>query len=318
MKSPLGLAQPQDAEQNRAPKLDAPGITPATEVMIDESRSLEDARGMWRALVATGMDRFEALAVVAQGDPFCTAHLMLEALWLVDIPTGTFLMGSPMDDPGRHGNEEPQRPVILGRPFRMMAVPLTQGAWEVVMGDKLSRLRGDPRLPVDKVSWQDVCAPDRFLARLNALTQGLRPEGVVFRLPSEAEWEYACRAGSTTAYPWGNDAAAMTDHGWASDVGGCGLHPVGLKRANAWGLHDLYGNVWEWCEDTWHDTYHGAPKDGSAWTQGGNAVRRVLRGGSGYSGTDHARSAFRYGRCATARLNHVGVRLVLGFPRGPA
>jgi formylglycine-generating enzyme required for sulfatase activity len=115
------------------------------------------------------------------------------------------------------------------------------------MGANPSRFTGDPRLPVEQVSWDDICGPDGFLARLNALTEGARPDGQVFRLPTEAEWGYACRAGTDTAYSFGNDPADLGDHGWFNDNAEGRTHPAGHKKPNPWGLHDLHGNMWEWC-----------------------------------------------------------------------
>jgi formylglycine-generating enzyme required for sulfatase activity len=295
-------------------------VLPKTSVVAFPSRTealaavmpdaVVDADATYLALRATGMDAFEAIAPVAQGDRMVAAHLWLEALRLVEIPAGTFLMGSPKTDPNHQGDEGPQRQVTIDRPFQMSAVQASQGAWAALMGNNPSHFQGDPALPVEQVSWQDICGPNGFLDRLNALTEGVRPEGTVFRLPSEAEWEYTCRAGTTTAYSFGDDPAAMVDHGWTSDNAGGKTHPVGQKQPNAFGLHDLHGNVWEWCEDAWHDTYKGAPKDGSAWTKGGEAVRRVLRGGSWYGHTGGARSAYRDGIDATYWSLNVGFRVV--------
>jgi formylglycine-generating enzyme required for sulfatase activity len=161
------------------------------------------------------------------------------------------------------------------------------------------------------VSWNDICGPDGFLARLNALTEGARPEGQVFRLPAEAEWEYACRAGTDTAYSFGNDPADLGDHGWFGDNAEGRTHPAGQKDPNPWGLFDLHGNVWEWCADVWHDGYKGAPKDGSAWMDGGEQARRVLRGGSWIDLAGVARSAYRSWNATILRSRKIGFRLAL-------
>jgi formylglycine-generating enzyme required for sulfatase activity len=268
-----------------------------TEASVVAGRFADEVQGTWSALVATGMDPF--------------AHLWLEALRLVDIPAGTFRMGSPKKEKDRDDDEGPQREVTITRPFRMGALTVTQGCWEALMGANPSRFTGDPRLPVEQVSWDDICGQEGFLARLNALTEGARPEGQAFRLPTEAEWEYACRAGTDTAYSFGDDPADLGDHGWFDDNAEGRTHPAGQKKPNPWGLFDLHGNVWEWCQDVWHDDYKGAPKDGSAWMDGGNQARRVLRGGgwSGYARV--ARSAYRLRDDSTNRINDIGFRLAL-------
>jgi formylglycine-generating enzyme required for sulfatase activity len=193
----------------------------------------------------------------------------------------------------------------------MGALTVTQGCWEALMGANPSRFTGDPRLPVEQVSWNDICGPDGFLARLNALTEGARPDGQVFSLPTEAEWEYACRTGTDTAYSFGDDPADLGDHGWFDDNAEGRTHPVGQKKPNPWGLHDLHGNVWEWCADVWHADYKGAPKDGSAWVDGGEQAFRILRGGGWGGHARRARSACRGGGVTTGRSGIIGFRLAL-------
>jgi formylglycine-generating enzyme required for sulfatase activity len=255
------------------------------------------------------MDAFEAIGVVAQGNRVITARLWLEALRLVEIPAGTFLMGSPMDEPCHESDEGPQRQVTIDRPFQMGTVPITQGAWKSLMKAKAKapRFQGDPNLPVTDIVPFDVSI---FLDRLNRLTEGVRPAGTEFRLPSEAEWEYACRAGSTTAYSFGDDPAAMADHGWTGGGRGSLVHPVGQKRPNAFGLYDLHGNVWELCRDYWHDSLEGAPQDGSAWFAGGSHRFRVIRGGCWSGQPSQARSASRLREGVMDHGEFVGFRVV--------
>ena len=156
--------------------------------------------------------------------------------------------------------------------------------------------------PVIDVSWHDAAD---YAAWLSAET------GKRYRLPSEAEWEYAARAGTTTAYAWGNER-----DGNRANCNGCGSRwdseqtaPVGSFRANAWGLHDMHGNVWEWVEDCWHDSYRGAPRNGSAWTSGGDCGRRVLRGGAWGNTPGYLRSAYRGGDAAGLRVAYSGFRV---------
>ena len=276
---------------------------------------LASVRGAHTALVAMGIDPFMAIGPASAGDRLAAAHLWMGALRMVDIPIGTFKMGSPKKEMDRKADEGPQREVTIARPFMMGALTVTQGAWEALMGANPSRFTGDHRLPVERVSWRAICETDGFLARLNALTEGGRPEGHVFRLPSEAEWEHACRAGTDTAYSFGDDLADKDAHGWFDDNTDVRTtHPAGQKKSNPWGLHDLHGNVWEWCQDVWHDDYKGAPKDGSAWMKGGEQSRRVLRGGSWRSYASFARSACRGGFGTGDQNNNIGFRLVLGEP----
>jgi formylglycine-generating enzyme required for sulfatase activity len=162
---------------------------------------------------------------------------------------------------------------------------------------------------VEFINWTEAKA---FVARLNDLEKGLNE----YRLPSEAEWEYACRAGSTAAFSSGEDEARLGDAAWFDANAGGSPHPVGKKRANAWGLYDMHGNVWEWCEDTWHGTYQGAPTDGSPWSTGGEAAKRVIRGGSWAFGASEARSGARMPYLAESRVgDSLGLRIVV-VPKG--
>jgi formylglycine-generating enzyme required for sulfatase activity len=130
--------------------------------------------------------------------------------------------------------------------------------------------------------------------------------GKAYRLPSEAEWEYACRAGMTADYAGDLDVMA-----WYSKNSDNKTRQVGQKQPNAFGLYDMHGNVWEWCEDIWHGNYHGAPTDGSAWLSGGNSSLRVVRGGSWFTSADSCRSAFRGNIKPGDRYSDIGVRVVI-------
>jgi len=201
---------------------------------------------------------------------------------IVLIPAGEFMMG------GREKDELPQHSVQIAEPFYIGECEVTQAQWKAVMGTRPAAVRGN-NLPVEGVSWHDC---KEFCRRLSEKT---RRTG---RLPSEAEWEYACRAGSTTAYFFGDDVIRLFKYGWPYRIptrdGKYRLRQVGGKLPNAWGLHDTIGNVMEWCEDVWHENYKGAPADGSAWTTGGDEQRRVLRSAT-WNGPFFSlnRSAFR-------------------------
>jgi formylglycine-generating enzyme required for sulfatase activity len=218
---------------------------------------------------------------------------------LVLIPPGMFLMGSPDDGP--------IHPVRLSAPFLIGRYPVTQAQWQAVMGSNPAMFQGVSERPIETVSWQACVA---FCQQATAST------GRRVRLPSEAEWEYACRAGSTTEYSFGDDAAALADHGWHRANADQISHPVGQKQPNAWGLYDMHGGIDEYCLDTWHAEYTGAPADGSAWVATGDPDLRLLRGGSWYDVAEHCGSAHRnYYRHDVATEDH-GLRVVVALAPG--
>jgi formylglycine-generating enzyme required for sulfatase activity len=180
---------------------------------------------------------------------------------LVRIPAGIFMMGST----DGLGNEKPVHRVTINY-FYMGKYEVTQAQWQAVMGNNPSKFKGCAHCPVETVSWYDA---QDFVNRLNEADHEFK-----YRLPSEAEWEYACRGGTTGDY-WSD----VGEIGWYSDNSGEKTHPVGGIPSNAFGLYDMPGNVKEWCEDWYHPSYDGAPADGSAWLTGGEQKHRVLRGG---------------------------------------
>jgi formylglycine-generating enzyme required for sulfatase activity len=203
---------------------------------------------------------------------------------LVLIPAGEFLMGSPDSDKDAHQWEKPQHRVRITKPFYLGKYLVTQEQWEAVMGENPSHFKG-PKNPVERVNWDDC---QQFLGKLNANVGGGK-----FRLPSEAEFEYACRAGSKTRYYFGDDASKLGDYAWDLWNSDYKTHPVGEKKANAWGLYDMHGNVWEWCQDWWKDGYYKeSPVDDPTGAATGSI--RVIRGG-GWSLP--AASCGRCGRC---------------------
>jgi formylglycine-generating enzyme required for sulfatase activity len=218
---------------------------------------------------------------------------------LVLIPAGEFLMGSPDSDGTADDDEKPQHRVRITRPFYLGVTELTQEQYEQVMGSTPSGFQGDPKRPVEKVSWHDAV---EFCRRLS------QKEGKEYRLPTEAEWEYACRAGSTTGWCFGDNESELGQYAWYSGNSGRGTHPVGQKKPNAWGLYDMHGNVWEWCAD-WYgkDYYRTSPLDDPKGPDSGGD--RVLRGGSWVSNARSARSASRTTLTPGNRLNLVGFRL---------
>ncbi len=223
---------------------------------------------------------------------------------MVNIPGGTFQMGCGPHDGKCETNEKPRRRVTVPA-FAMAKTEITQGQWKAVIGSNPSYFKncGDD-CPVESVSWNDA---QSFINILNRKTGGH------YRLPSEAEWEYACRAEQDTLYCGGDDVEAVAWYGLENS--GKTTHPVGGKQPNAFGLFDLTGSVWEWVEDCWHGSYQEAPGDGSAWDGGTECAHkyRVARGGSWVVGPRSLRSAFRYrGVTGGADLSQ-GFRLARGF-----
>jgi formylglycine-generating enzyme required for sulfatase activity len=190
--------------------------------------------------------------------------------------------------------------VKINSPFYLGTYPVTQAEWKVVMDDNPSGFKGDD-LPVETVSWNDV---QKFIKKLN------EKEGTdKYRLPSEAEWEYAARAGTTTRYSFGDDESKLGDYGWYDNNSGDKTHPVGQKKPNPYRLYDMHGNVWEWVQDERHNSYDGAPTDGSAW-ESGDGADRVIRGGGWYGLARLCRSANRDRLAPRFRGRFLGFRLL--------
>jgi len=243
-------------------------------------------------------------------------------LEMVAIPGGTFLMGSPESEPQRDKSESPQHTVTI-QPFFMGKFPVTQAHWQAVasfpkvnidLKPDPSKFKGAKR-PVECVSWDDAI---EFCARLSKAT------GREYRLPSEAEWEYACRAGTTTPFHFGETITtdlANYNGNYTYSPASKGQYrqqttDVGRFPANAFGLHDMHGNVLDWCQDTWHESYNGAPTDGSAWVdENANQKRMILRGGSWDINPRRCRSASRNYINPGNVIGNIGFRVVCEFPR---
>jgi formylglycine-generating enzyme required for sulfatase activity len=223
-----------------------------------------------------------------------TNSLGMKFAW---IPPGSFLMGSPPGEEG-HNDYEVQHRVRLTSGFWLGIYPVTQKEWQTVMESNPSHFKGNDR-PVEQVSWQDC---QEFCRKLSAR------EGKTYRLPSEAEWEYACRAGTTTAYYFGDDPAMLDDYAWYSENSGSQTRPVGQKKANAWGLYDMHGNVWEWCQD-WYGKYPRSEQSDPQGPSGGSS--RVFRGGCWHLVPQLCRSAGRSGVEPEYRRYSLGCRLAL-------
>lgn len=221
----------------------------------------------------------------------------------VMVPAGSFRMGSAPAEPNRDTDEGPVHKVTISKPFYLAKYEVTQAAWMAVMDSNLATFQLLPQAAkraMESVSWNDCQV---FIDRLNNLGKGR------FRLPTEAEWEYACRAGSSTPYFWGDtmQSNGTSDYTWANSKSGTAPQPVGGKQPNAWGLYDMSGNVWEWCQD-WYGPYPGKPQRDPKGPEKG--TQKVFRGGSWYDFYLSHRSANRHRHEPQGRYPAIGFRLV--------
>jgi len=225
---------------------------------------------------------------------------------MIIIPAGKFIMGSPENELDRRASEGPQHEVTIAKAFAVSRFEVTFEEWEACVAaaacPQVTDHWGRGEMPVINVSWGDA---KQYVGWLSQLT---RKE---YRLLTEAEWEYAARAGATTRYSWGDDPSMGS-----ANCDGCGGHwklqqtaPVGSLKPNAFGLHDMHGNVWEWVEDSWHENYDGAPTDGSAWLRGGDPSYRIVRGGSWRNESEVVRAAVRVRRNINVRFDTLGFRI---------
>jgi formylglycine-generating enzyme required for sulfatase activity len=225
---------------------------------------------------------------------------------MIVVPAGEFTMGSPATENGHVGHEGPQHRVVIAKPFAVSKFDVTFADWDACVAAGACPQVGDAGLgrgpkPAIDVTWDDA---QRYVAWLAKTT------GQPYRLLTEAEWEFVARAGTTTAYPWGNEIG----EGNANCIR-CGsawdnreTSPAGSFKPNAFGLYDMAGNVWQWVQDCYHDNYNGAPTDGSAWTSG-DCSRRVARGGSWVDRPQLSRSAARLRLATGFRISNLGFRV---------
>ncbi len=256
--------------------------------------------------------------------PLVVPDLKLKLLW---IPAGTFTMGT--EDEAKwvksvkeeyndlkpagwtewkvkevDGRETPATVVTLTKGFYLGETEVTQAQWEAVMGSNPSQFKG-PNRPVEQVSWDDCVLFCQKLTQRERAAGRLGPKQV-YRLPTEAEWEYACRAGSRGEFCFGNDESKLGLYAWYEGNSGRETHEVGTKRANAWGLSDMHGNAWEWCAD-WCGSYPGGDPTGA-----GVRASRVVRGCSWVGHARPCRSAARNGDLPVSRYHFLGLRLAVG------
>jgi eukaryotic-like serine/threonine-protein kinase len=241
------------------------------------------------------------------------------ALTMVKIPAGSFMMGSPASEKGHSDDERPQRRVTVPE-FYMGQTEVTQAQWQAIMGNNPAYFKDDDKLPVEPVTWPNAMD---FCAKLS------QKMGLTYRLPSEAEWEYACRAGTTTPFAFGETITPeVVNYNGNYPYGSAAkgeyrqkATPVGSFPANGFGLYDMHGNVWEWCLDEYFDTYNGAPVDGSPRGDIKSYKiddKRLLRGGSWFDNAYSCRSANRNHDFAGVRYNNIGFRVVAVAPSTPS
>jgi formylglycine-generating enzyme required for sulfatase activity len=225
------------------------------------------------------------------------------------IPGGEFLMGSP-DSERDAGAEKPQHRVQITRPFYLGTYEVTQAEYERVMGTNPSSLKTPgSRAPVEQVLWEDAQA---LCQKLSSLAEE-RAAGRVYRLPTEAEWEYACRAGSASRFCFGDDETAFGDFAWFKDNSAGTTHPVGQKKPNGWGLYDMHGNVCEWCQDWYDPDYYKVASPGDPPGPSSGSYR-VYRGGSCVIWPQICRSAYRFGGVPSYRSRNLGFRVARSLP----
>jgi len=229
---------------------------------------------------------------------------------MVFIAPGSFLFGSPSNEVDRFSNEGPQTSLTITKGFLMAKYPVTQQEYETLIGNNPSFFSGDPNKPVEQVSWLDASNYCRLLTQREFGAHHI-PAGYQYRLPTEAEWEYACRAGTSTRFNYGDDPgySLLGNYAWYTANSGGWTQEVGQNPPNAWGLYDMHGNVWQWCQD-WYDLHPG----GSQTDPQGPSVGtfRILRGGSWLDDPAFCRAACRISDNPTADdHNGYGFRLVL-------
>jgi formylglycine-generating enzyme required for sulfatase activity len=275
---------------------------------IDGATIAGDAIGQYRwltALQSTALTAEEEKATAARpGSEFTECAKVCPVM--IVIPAGKFMMGSPDDEPDREDSEGPQHDVTFTNPFAVSKFEVTFEQWDACTAAAICPHVPDHwgrgTMPVINVSWGDA---KQYVAWLSELT------GKEYRLLTEAEWEYAARAGTHTRYSWGDDPKMG-----AANCNGCGgewrlqqTAPVGSFKPNALGLYDMHGNVWEWVEDNWHENYDGAPTDGSAWLHDDDPEFRIARGGAWRNESERVRAAVRVERHNKVEFDTLGFRV---------
>jgi formylglycine-generating enzyme required for sulfatase activity len=294
--------QRSDWRKRRHKPYTDPEVREALEALAEQ---IEQARARADRASPPPNARTRASEAGHRSQPANTALRDIDEPWcpeMVEIPAGQFMMGSPESDSEAGDAEKPPHLVRLERPVLVGRCPVTFEEYDhfcraTRRQEPDDKSWGRGRRPVIDMSWNDAKAYTEWLAG---------ESGRAYRLLSEAEWEYACRAGTTTRYWWGDEIAPEN-----ANFGGnvSRTRQVGAYPGSPWGLFDMHGNVWEWVEDRWHDNYDGAPSDGSAWTWTKGKESRVLRGGSWGSDPVSLRSASRIWYSPSFRINILGFRV---------
>lgn len=290
------------AETTAARTVASPRAAPANEPKTDYPSAMGPLKWMI-AILASGFVVVTSYQYFAPTKPLSQFKDCTDCPEMVVLPAGSFEMGSTNGDKGTSlFDGKPVHTVHIAKPFAFGKTEVTQGQWRAVMGHNPSGFAGcGDHCPVENVSWNDA---KEFVRKLNAKT------GKSYRLPSEAEWEYACRAGGNHSYCGSDNIDGVA---WTASNSGGKTHAVAGKQANAWGLYDMSGNVWEWTEDCGNASYNGAPYDGSAWTSG-DCGQRTVRSGSWNNAPEASRAAFRVWIGTRGRYNVYGLRLVRMLP----
>jgi formylglycine-generating enzyme required for sulfatase activity len=274
------------------------------EYLQDRLNWFATVRPYMRVQIQPYVLKAEAERVLKPGDAF--RECAKDCPEMIVVPDGEFTMGSPDKENTRDDSQRPQHRVIFAKPFAVSKFEVTFEQWDACVAihrcDPIVSDGGFGRgtRPVINVSWDDA---QRYVTWFSLMT------GKPYRLLSEAEWEYAARAGTMTHYSFGDDTAALGDYAWYDENSGKQTHPVGEKKPNAFGLHDIYGNVDEWVEDPWHDNYQGASMDGSPWVKDGAASWYVVCGGAWLNSAQFLRACNRFWLPTDGRYDYVGFRL---------
>jgi formylglycine-generating enzyme required for sulfatase activity len=283
----------------------AGAVAVALFAVLSAAHAQEDAEQYWRSQMGPTVlaDDQEAEKASKPGSEFteCASGCPM----MVVVPAGRFTMGSPATEADRLPTEGPQHEVTIAKPFAVGRTEVTFAQWDACVAAGICRKvsdnawgRGDR--PVINVGWSDAVQYVEWLARMT---------GKPYRLLSEAEWEYAARAGTTTRFSFGDDDADLGRYAWYFKNSDRKSQAVGIKMANGFGLYDMHGNVYEWVADPWHENYENAPSDGSVWRDNPVPNRHVARGGSWFFDAKNLRSASRVGPPSNLQDGNVGFRV---------
>jgi formylglycine-generating enzyme required for sulfatase activity len=288
----------------------AGGATIALVAMITAARAQEDEGRHWRAQMGPSVLTIEQEAEKTSkpGSEFTECANGCPSM--IVVPAGRFVMGSPATEADRTASEGPQHEVTIAKPFAVSRTEVTFAQWDACVAAGACRNvsdnawgRGDR--PVINVGWNDAVQYVDWLARMT---------GKPYRLLSEAEWEYAARAGTTTRFSFGDDDSELGRYAWYFKNSDRKSQPVGTKAANGFGLHDMHGNLYEWVADPWHENYEHAPSEGSVWRDDAVPNRHVVRSGSWFFDAKNLRSASRVGPPSNLQDGNVGLRVARDLP----